>query len=1405
MNKNQLKKVINNLQTYVDNKIDNLPASYEEKLLITVPKESIDKSKVDTATDENPYTINIPGNGFEYVEGMFNNADIIIEYNGKKYMITEAVYNTDDDIYFIKSENNYFAFDINKVNSSDTQLLIFKLDTTNITDIKLYMRKKDINIANLKVGNSISIGRVGSRGPYSAAIGYNVEASGTNSHAEGNDTEALGHSSHAEGSNTIASGSFSHAEGIDTKARGDATHAEGNSTIASGSFSHAEGNYTKASSDYQHVQGKFNIEDTANKYAHIVGNGKRDNNRSNAHTLDWEGNAWFAGEVQGSNIPHVISEETVLTVPASSIDKTKAAAASVDAPYKLDVSSVFTKDDTKEYFITYGGKTFNIDNDDINIRVGYNAEGTEDATKTQIFIYKLDTTNVTDIKVVAKEIQYLDDLYLDKDLKIKNSISVGNRMGAIGIYSSAIGGSVIASGDYSHAEGNLTKASGDFSHSEGSFTTASGYSSHAEGDTTTASGDYSHAEGNSTTASGDSSHAEGDTTIASGNYGSHAEGYYTKASSGYQHVQGRYNIEDTANKYAHIVGNGKNDSSTNFEEVRSNAHTLDWEGNAWFAGQVEGTNLPYTVSSKVLGTVPANTILGDVSDNDDRLLPPITISNASINKDRRYYMEFLGSKKLCSLSINEEGNAAIECNIGNYVIGAHNDSPDIVIVVSKINPTDTTTNATDLVIYEEEVKYLDSKYLETDLVLQNSISLGRAGNIGPGSSAIGSDVIASGNCSHAEGNYNKALGYASHAEGGYNMASGACSHAEGNNTKASADYSHAEGSVTTASGYASHAEGDYTKASSDCQHVQGRYNIEDTANKYVHIVGNGKKDKSTNYKEVRSNAHTLDWEGNAWYAGQVEGTNLPYTVSSKVLGTVPASNVKLDDPITVNNVSINKDRRYYIEFLGSKKLCSLLVSEEKGNCIICNIGNYTIQASNASTDISVFINKINTDDTTTDTFTDLIIYEEEVKYLDSKYLETDLVLQNSISLGRIGDIGAGSSAIGMGVKASGDGSHAEGAHTTASGEFSHAEGAGTTASGDSSHAEGTMTKASGVYSHAEGNRTTASGKYSHAEGANTIALGISSHVEGVDTTASGDYSHAEGSNTTASGNQSHAEGTNTTASGNSSHVEGSFTTASGNYSHAEGIFTTASGEYSHAEGNSTKASSENQHVQGQYNIEDTANKYAHIVGNGTDDDKRSNAHTLDWKGNAWYSGKLSQEGTPTEDKDLVTKKYVDEHSISVIDGFTMRDQTTNYKYLMQLRDGVLTSILLPSSISVDSSSLTNLMEGDVIEGNDLTINATYPDGTTSALSDSDKENITCTPKELNTDVKQITVKYKVGDYELTQIINVTVSAFDPAVKLQDFNYTSNANGTYTLTGWKETHNGVASTEMIIPNNKKIIL
>lgn len=479
-------------------------------------------------------------------------------------------------------------------------------------------------------------------------------------------------------------------------------------------------------------------------------------------------------------------------------------------------------------------------------------------------------------------------------------------------------------------------------------------------------------------------------------------------------------------------------------------------------------------------------------------------------------------------------------------------------------------------ILKMDIEYIPTYLMPKDLEILNSISVNRIGDIGTGSAAIGYKNTASNDFTFAMGVQTTASAPGAHAEGGLTVANASYSHAEGFKSASTGEYSHVEGIVcessgqgshaegyyTVASGQRSHSEGCFTEAASQYQHVQGKYNVVDSKGVYAHIVGNGTG------KNNRHNAYTLDWQGNAWFAGEVQGTNLPYTISSKVLATVPASDIKLDGEIAVNNISINKDRRYYIEFLGSKKLCSLLINGEIGDFIICNIGNYSIEIHNNAFNISIYIDKINTSDTT-DTFTDLIIYEEEVKYLDNKYLETDLTLQNSISLGRIGDIGTGSSAIGYDVEASGYASHAEGDSTTASGENSHAEGKYTTASGESSHVEGSTTTASGYCSHAEGNSTTASGENSHAEGASTIA------------------------------------------------------------------------------------SSQNQHVQGRYNIEDKANKYAHIVGNG-EDGKNSNAHTLDWEGNAWYAGKLSQEGTPTEDKDLTTKKYVDD-KVSNLPQFSFND------------------------------------------------------------------------------------------------------------------------------------------------------
>lgn len=192
-------------------------------------------------------------------------------------------------------------------------------------------------------------------------------------------------------------------------------------------------------------------------------------------------------------------------------------------------------------------------------------------------------------------------------------------------------------------------------------------------------------------------------------------------------------------------------------------------------------------------------------------------------------------------------------------------------------------------------------------------------------------------------------------------------------------------------------------------------------------------------------------------------------------------------------------------------------------------------------------------------------------------------------------------------------------------------GSGNVATGLYSHAEGAWTVATGAFAHSEGNYTVASGVRSHAEGADTTASGDAAHSEGCDTEASGDYSHAEGTDTTASGNSSHVEGYASIARGYASHAEGYKTKATHTCAHAEGMETEADNTGAHAEGEGTVATVHASHVEGKYNIKDTLYKYAHILGNGASDTERSNAHTVDWDGNAWYAGDVYVGGTGQDD------------------------------------------------------------------------------------------------------------------------------------------------------------------------------
>lgn len=166
--------------------------------------------------------------------------------------------------------------------------------SSNIDNITLEQGELAITMdtQDLYVGTESGNKKVGG-GPKNILDG-NAIGSARTIGAKDSEGQPLGEYAWAEGKDTIASGNMSHAEGGGTTASGIVSHAEGDNTTASGTTSHAEGWGTTAQGNNQHVQGKFNITDTTS--AHIVGNGSP-SKRSNAHTIDWHGNAWFAGDV----------------------------------------------------------------------------------------------------------------------------------------------------------------------------------------------------------------------------------------------------------------------------------------------------------------------------------------------------------------------------------------------------------------------------------------------------------------------------------------------------------------------------------------------------------------------------------------------------------------------------------------------------------------------------------------------------------------------------------------------------------------------------------------------------------------------------------------------------------------------------------------------------------------------------------------------------------------------------------------------------------------------------------------------------------------------------------------------------------------------------------------------------
>ena len=126
----------------------------------------------------------------------------------------------------------------------------------------------------------------------------------------------------------------------------------------------------------------------------------------------------------------------------------------------------------------------------------------------------------------------------------------------------------------------------------------------------------------------------------------------------------------------------------------------------------------------------------------------------------------------------------------------------------------------------------------------------------------------------------------------------------------------------------------------------------------------------------------------------------------------------------------------------------------------------------------------------------------------------------------------------------------------------------------------------------------------------------------------GDAASADGRSNIITGRYGRASGY-LNKTGYAGHVQNRSNTALGIDASGSGRDTVADGERSFTMGYGTVAKAKDQLARGKYNIPDNGQNYADIVGNGKDDNNRSNAYTLDWNGNGWFAGSITTEGIIT--------------------------------------------------------------------------------------------------------------------------------------------------------------------------------
>ena len=344
---------------------------------------------------------------------------------------------------------------------------------------------------------------------------------------------------------SLASGRGTHVEGYSTTAWGQGAHAEGELTVASGNASHAEGLGTIASYQFQHVEGGYN---KPGSYIHIVGNGTDNDNRSNAHTLDWDGNAWFAGNIKIGGTGYDDSNAKVINTISNLKDGDGIGSVYTSGANKPTVNYAFAEGyHTKAQGVySHAEGSYSIASGQNSHAEGYSSIASGKSSHAENGVVGSNTTYARGtITSISSDKKIFDISGMDMNLSYSGFQPLGGLP-------------------------KITAVNKNFATNIITLTFEEAVDSYSVGQEIRLAFDGNQAIG-------DFSHAEGVWTVAA-EEGSHAEGCGTFTNREYQHVQGKYNASDSSALF--IVGNG-------YSNIRSNAITVQEDGSLWVSNDIK--------------------------------------------------------------------------------------------------------------------------------------------------------------------------------------------------------------------------------------------------------------------------------------------------------------------------------------------------------------------------------------------------------------------------------------------------------------------------------------------------------------------------------------------------------------------------------------------------------------------------------------------------------------------------------------------------------------------------------------------------------------------------------------------------------------------------------------------------